>query len=329
MDPSIKAMNERIKKESAFIEELLEEIGQTVVGQKIFIEKMLVGILTGGHILVEGLPGLAKTLTVRTFASCVKTDFKRIQFTPDLLPADVLGTLIYNPKTSEFVTRRGPIFSNIILADEINRAPAKVQSALLECMQEKQVTLGDQTFKLDEPFLVLATQNPIEHEGTYPLPEAQLDRFMMKIKVTYPERDEEKKIIGMYTTGNVKKTASVITPKVLLSARDTINELYIDDKVIEYILDIVMATRNPESFGLAELKPYIAFGCSPRASLSLTTASKAHAFIKHRGYVVPEDIRSIGADVLRHRLILTYEADAEGMTTDDIIKKIFDTLEVP
>jgi MoxR-like ATPase len=322
-------MNERIKKESAFIDELLDEVSQTVVGQKGFIEKLLVGVLTGGHVLVEGLPGLAKTLAVRTFAAALKTEFKRIQFTPDLLPADVLGTLIYNPKTSEFVTRKGPIFSNIILADEINRAPAKVQSALLECMQEKQVTLGDQTFRLEEPFLVLATQNPIEHEGTYPLPEAQLDRFMMKIKVTYPDRDEERKIIELYTKGKERKTSAVINPKTLLAARETIQELYIDEKVIEYILDIVLATRNPENFGLKELKPFIAYGCSPRASLALTTASKAHAFIKHRGYVIPEDIRTIGTDVLRHRLILTYEADAEGMTTDDVIKKILDTLEVP
>jgi len=329
MDKSIKELNAKVEKASEFVEDIKNEIRKAIIGQDYMIDRLLIGLLSAGHILLEGVPGLAKTLTVKTLAETIKTKFQRIQFTPDLLPADLIGTLIYNQRTGQFVTRKGPIFANLILADEINRAPAKVQSALLEAMQEKQVTIGDTTYKLEEPFLVMATQNPIEQEGTYPLPEAQIDRFMLKLKITYPEKDEEEKIINRYTTGETIEIKPVVKPEDILKAREVVNKIYIDEKIIKYILDIVYATRYPEKYGLAELKPLIQWGASPRASIYLTIASKANAFLKHRGYVTPEDVRTIGYDVLRHRIILTYEAEAEEITTETIIKKIFDTIEVP
>jgi MoxR-like ATPase len=329
MDKSIKELNAKVEKASEFVEDIKNEIRKAIIGQDYMIDRLLIGLLSAGHILLEGVPGLAKTLTVKTLAEAIKTKFQRIQFTPDLLPADLIGTLIYNQRTGQFVTRKGPIFANLILADEINRAPAKVQSALLEAMQEKQVTIGDTTYKLEEPFLVMATQNPIEQEGTYPLPEAQIDRFMLKLKITYPEKDEEEKIINRYTTGETIEIKPVVKPEDILKAREVVNKIYIDEKIIKYILDIVYATRYPEKYGLAELKPLIQWGASPRASIYLTIASKANAFLKHRGYVTPEDVRTIGYDVLRHRIILTYEAEAEEITTETIIKKIFDTIEVP
>jgi len=329
MDKNIKELNAKVEKASEFVEDIKNEIRKAIIGQDYMIDRLLIGLLSAGHILLEGVPGLAKTLTVKTLAEAIKTKFQRIQFTPDLLPADLIGTLIYNQRTGQFVTRKGPIFANLILADEINRAPAKVQSALLEAMQEKQVTIGDTTYKLEEPFLVMATQNPIEQEGTYPLPEAQIDRFMLKLKITYPEKDEEEKIINRYTTGETIEIKPVVKPEDILKAREVVNKIYIDEKIIKYILDIVYATRYPEKYGLAELKPLIQWGASPRASIYLTIASKANAFLKHRGYVTPEDVRTIGYDVLRHRIILTYEAEAEEITTETIIKKIFDTIEVP
>ncbi len=325
----LKEMNEKVRKASQFVDNLRNEIHKAVIGQEDMIDKIMIGLLSDGHILLEGVPGLAKTLTVKTLAQAIQTKFQRIQFTPDLLPADLTGTLVFNQKTGNFVTKKGPIFANIILADEINRAPAKVQSALLEAMQERQVTIGDTTHKLPDPFLVLATQNPIEQEGTYPLPEAQVDRFMLKIKVDYPEKEEEKEIVNQYTTGKRINIKPVIKPDVILKARDIVNSIYIDDKIVEYILNIVFATREPEDYNLKELKPLIQWGASPRASIYLTLGAKAHAFLQHRGYVTPEDVRSIGFDVLRHRIILTYEAEAEEITTDDVIKKIFDTIEVP
>ena len=329
METDIKAISERIEKESSFIEQLKTEIGKVIIGQRNLIDKILVGLLSNGHILIEGVPGLAKTLTVKTLSDCISTKFQRIQFTPDLLPADLIGTLIYNPKDNTFIPRKGPIFANLILADEINRAPAKVQSALLEAMQERQVTIGDTTYPLEEPFLVMATQNPIEQEGTYPLPEAQVDRFMLKLLVPYPSREEEKAILERMTVGLEPKANPVITPTDILKARELIYKIHMDEKIKDYILDIVFATRNPEKYGIKELKGMIAYGASPRASIYLTVTSKAYAFIKRRGYVIPEDIKSIGYDVLRHRIIPTYEAEAEGLTTDDIIRKIFDEVEVP
>ncbi|OQX52025.1 MAG: ATPase [Candidatus Cloacimonas sp. 4484_209] len=329
METDIKAISERIEKESSFIEQLKTEIGKVIIGQRNLIDKILVGLLSNGHILIEGVPGLAKTLTVKTLSDCISTKFQRIQFTPDLLPADLIGTLIYNPKDNTFIPRKGPIFANLILADEINRAPAKVQSALLEAMQERQVTIGDTTYPLEEPFLVMATQNPIEQEGTYPLPEAQVDRFMLKLLVPYPSREEEKAILERMTVGLEPKANPVITPTDILKARELIYKIHMDEKIKDYILDIVFATRNPEKYGIEELKGMIAYGASPRASIYLTVTSKAYAFIKRRGYVIPEDIKSIGYDVLRHRIIPTYEAEAEGLTTDDIIRKIFDEVEVP
>ena len=329
MDKEIKAINEKVKKSSEFVDELTAEMSKSIVGQKYLIDRLLIGLLSSGHILIEGVPGLAKTLAVSTLARAVKTGFRRIQFTPDLLPADLIGTLIYNQKTGDFVTRKGPIFTNIVLADEINRAPAKIQSALLEAMQERQVTIGEETFKLEEPFLVLATQNPIEQEGTYPLPEAQVDRFMLKLKVTYPNKEEEKEIIGRYTHGTEVKIEPVINPKSILSAREVVNEVYVDPKVIQYIIDVVFASRKPEDYGLKDLKQLIAYGASPRASLALTMAAKANAFLKHRGYVTPEDVRIIGPDVLRHRILLTYEAEAENVSSDEVVQKIFDNIEVP
>jgi MoxR-like ATPase len=289
----------------------------------------LIGLLTRGHILLEGVPGLAKTLAISTLAKIIDTNFQRIQFTPDLLPADLVGTMIYNQKTGEFVPKKGPLFSNIILADEINRAPAKVQSALLEAMQERQVTIGDKTYPLEEPFLVLATQNPIEQEGTYPLPEAQVDRFMLKLKIVYPTREEEKKILGRMAKGEVPSVSKVITVDKILSAREAVNEIYMDPKVEDYIINIVFATREPQNAGLNDLKGLISYGASPRATLFLTRAARAHAFIRGRGYVTPEDVKSVGMDIMRHRVITTYEAEAENITSEDILQKIFDSVEVP
>lgn len=329
MDTDVKKVSEQIEKESAFIEDLTKEIGKVIVGQRNLIDRIMVGLLSDGHILIEGVPGLAKTLTVSTLSDCISTNFQRIQFTPDLLPADLIGTLVYNPKDSSFTPRKGPIFSNMILADEINRAPAKVQSALLEAMQERQVTIGDKTYKLDRPFLVMATQNPIEQEGTYPLPEAQVDRFMLKLLVDYPSREEERDILERMTTGEEITVKSVIKPEDILDTRKFLYKIHMDEKIKDYILDIVFATRYPEEFGIEDLKGMIAYGASPRASIYLTITSKAYSFIKRRGYVIPEDIKAIGYDVLRHRIIPTYEAEAEDMTSDDIIRKIFDEVEVP
>ncbi len=326
----ISAVNDRIAKESAFVDDLLTEIGKVVVGQKYMIERLLIGLLGDGHVLLEGVPGLAKTLMVSSLAGAIGTSFQRIQFTPDLLPADLLGTLVFNPKEGSFSIKKGPIFANIILADEINRSPAKVQSALLESMQERQVTIGDTTFPLDAPFLVLATQNPIEQEGTYPLPEAQVDRFMMKIKVDYPTKDEELEIMRrMAKTGEKTSVRPVVTPAQVLDARAVLNVLYIDERVEKYIVDLVIASRNPAEFGLGVLGPLIEYGASPRATINLNLAARAHAFLQHRSYITPEDVRSIAMDVLRHRVAVTYEAEAEEITSEDIVQRILDTVEVP
>jgi MoxR-like ATPase len=329
MDGDIKRIEKEIEKRSAFVAQLKNEIGNVIVGQKELVERILVGLLSDGHILIEGVPGLAKTLTVKTISDCISAKFQRIQFTPDLLPADLIGTLVYNPKDSSFLPRKGPIFSNLILADEINRAPAKVQSALLEAMQERQVTIGDTTYPLDAPFLVMATQNPIEQEGTYPLPEAQVDRFMLKLIVTYPSMEEERGIVERMTSGEELRVKPVVSPKEIIELRKFIPQIHMEDKITDYILNIVFATRDPARFGLEELKGMIAYGASPRASIYLTITAKAFAFIKRRGYVIPEDIKAMGYDVLRHRIIPTYEAEAEDMTTDEIIKKVFDEIEVP
>ena len=328
MNVSIQEMNEKVKGESIFIDKLMSEVGKIIVGQEYMIERLLIGLLSNGHILIEGVPGLAKTMTVKTLAKTIDLKFQRIQFTPDLLPADLTGTMVYNQKDGNFYPRKGPIFSNFILADEINRAPAKVQSALLEAMQEHQVTIGDTTFLLDEPFLVLATQNPIEQEGTYPLPEAQVDRFMLKIVVTYPDKQEERKILDVMTSGKIPDVNKIISPQEIIKARDVINDIYVDEKIRNYIIDLVFATRNPDNYGL-KLKGLIEYGASPRASIYLTLAAKAHAFLRHRGYVVPEDVKAIGMDVMRHRVILTYEAEAEELTSEDIVKQVFDEVEVP
>jgi len=322
-------INQRVKEASAFVDALFEETSKTIVGQKTMLERIVIGFLANGHILLEGVPGLAKTTAVKTLAGAISTGFKRIQFTPDLLPADLIGTLIYNQKESSFQTRKGPIFTNILLADEINRAPAKVQSALLEGMQERQVTIGDQTFPLPDPFLVLATQNPIEQEGTYPLPEAQVDRFMLKVTVGYPSKREESQIISLCCSGEESRVRPVIEQEKLSAARKVVNQIYVDEKVKSYILDIIFAAREPETYGLADLKPLIRYGPSPRASIYLTMAAKAHAFMRHRGYVTPDDVKLMGPDVLRHRLLLTYEAEAEEKTSEDLIRRIFDTVEVP
>jgi MoxR-like ATPase len=326
----ITAINEKVRQESAFVYRLVSEIEKVIVGQKYLIERLLVGLLSNGHVLIEGVPGLAKTLSVKVLSGAIKTKFQRIQFTPDLLPADLIGTLVYNPKDGTFTTKKGPIFANIILADEINRAPAKVQSAMLEAMQERQVTIGENTFPLDEPFMVLATQNPIEQEGTYPLPEAQVDRFMLKINIKYPTKEEEHKIMKRmaFTNSNIEVSA-VISPEDIQRARQVVNDIYMDEKIEEYILDIVFATREPQKYKLNDLEGLIRFGASPRATIYLNIASKAYAFIQGRGYVTPQDVKSIGPDVLRHRVIVSYEAEAEEKTSDDIIKKIFDEIEVP
>jgi MoxR-like ATPase len=351
MSTGINAINEAVKEASAFTHPLFNELGKVVVGQNYLTERLVVGLLAGGHVLLEGVPGLAKTLAVKSMANCISVKFSRLQFTPDMLPADVIGTQIYNPQSGGFTTRKGPVFANLVLADEINRAPAKVQSALLEAMQEKQVTIGDQTYKLEEPFLVLATQNPIEQEGTYPLPEAQVDRFMLKLKIGYPTRAEERQILEvMAKTSGTPTCNAVVTPQQIFKARKIINDIYVDDKVKDYIVDLVCATRDPEHYKIAPfiekaiektpqgemeverkvyLKDLIQLGASPRATIALTLAAKAYAFLKGRGYVTPQDVKSIGMDVLRHRVAITYEAEAEEKTSETVIQKIFDELPVP
>ena len=329
-DFSLTEINEKISKTSVFVDKLKKSMAQVVVGQDVLINKILIAMLANGHILLEGVPGLAKTLTVNTLAKLISTKFQRIQFTPDMLPADLLGTLIYNQKTGEFDTRKGPIFSNIILADEINRSPAKVQSALLEAMQERQVTIGENTFKLDSPFLVMGTQNPIEQEGTYPLPEAQVDRFMFKLIVDYPDHDSERMILRQNTKKvNIDNLAAVVSSQEILDAQSVILDIYVDEKVEDYVLNLVFATRNPAENGLNDLEGIIDYGASPRATINLIRAAKARAFTEHRGYITPEDIRYIGADVLRHRVILTYEAEAEELTSEDVIQRLFEVVEVP
>ena len=327
---SLNLLNKKIEKNSGFILDLKDNISKVIVGQDDLINKILISIISNGHILLEGVPGLAKTLTINTIANLINADFKRIQFTPDMLPADLLGTLIYNQKTGDFVTKKGPIFSNMILADEINRAPSKVQSALLESMQERQITIGEETFKLDLPFLVLATQNPIEQEGTYPLPEAQVDRFMLKVLVDYPSIDDEKEILNKVAKTNIDtKLKSVVNCKKILDVQSLVNEIFISPKILDYILNVVFATRNPEKFKLANLEDLISFGASPRASINLVLAAKANAFISGRGYVIPEDIRYIGKDVLRHRILLSYEAEAEEITSEEVIDQLFKEIPVP
>jgi MoxR-like ATPase len=329
MSSGITAINDEVQRASAFVRPLLSEIGKVVVGQNYLVERLIIGLLANGHVLLEGVPGLAKTLSVKTLANCIHVKFARLQFTPDLLPADLIGTQIYNPQTGAFTTRRGPIFANLVLADEINRAPAKVQSALLEAMQEKQVTIGENTFRLDEPFLVLATQNPIEQEGTYPLPEAQVDRFMLKLKIGYPSRDEERQILDlMARTDKAPDAQPVVEPKTILYARQVINDIYVDDKVKDYIVDLVCATRDSAKYNI-NLQGLIQLGASPRATIALTLAAKAYAFLRGRGYVTPQDVKSIGMDVLRHRVAITYEAEAEDKTSENIVQKIFDELPVP
>ena len=326
---NIKELNERIEKESLFVDSLSMEMGRVIVGQRHLVDTLMIGLLTGGHILLEGVPGLAKTLAITTLSQAVDAKFSRVQFTPDLLPADLVGTLIYSQKNEEFTVKKGPIFANFVLADEINRSPAKVQSALLEAMQERQVTIGEETFALPEPFLVMATQNPIEQEGTYPLPEAQLDRFMLKVVVTYPKKEEERQIIRMNNTGTFPKAQPVLKPEDIVRAREVVKEVYMDEKIERYIVDIVYATRTPHDYGLGKIANLISYGASPRASISLAMASKAYAFIKRRGYVIPEDVRAVCYEVLRHRIGLTYEAEAENMTTDQIISEIINAVEVP
>jgi MoxR-like ATPase len=329
MDTGIAGINEQVKEASAFAYRLREQIGTVIVGQRYLVDRLLVGLLTGGHLLLEGVPGLAKTLSVKTLAQAIAADFRRIQFTPDLLPADLIGTMIYSPRDGTFTTRKGPIFAQIILADEINRAPAKVQSALLEAMQEHQVTIGDETHALPDPFLVLATQNPIEQEGTYPLPEAQVDRFMLKLRIGYPSREEERQILDrMAVTRNHRRVGTVVTTDEILRTRALIDQIYIDDKIKDYVVNIVFATREPQAYQL-DLGPLIEYGASPRATLYLTLAAKAHAFLQGRGYVTPQDVKSIGPDVLRHRIIVSYEAEAEEVDADEVVKRIFEGVPVP
>jgi MoxR-like ATPase len=325
----IRLLNDRVQQESAFVDTLFAQAGQVIVGQRQMLERLLIGLVTGGHVLLEGVPGLAKTLTVKTLSDCLQLSFKRIQFTPDLLPADLVGTQIYQPQTQSFTVKRGPLFANLILADEINRAPAKVQSALLESMQEKQVTIGDTTFPLPAPFLVLATENPIEQEGTYPLPEAQVDRFMLKVKVGYPSRAEELQIMDRVAGQTLPTLAPVISPAQLEAAQQVVREIYIDPKVKEYIVSIVVATRDAAAAGLKEMTGYIEYGASPRATIYLNLAARAHAFLKHRGFVTPEDVKAVAYDVLRHRVSLTYEAEAENLTSEKLIQKILEKIEVP
>lgn len=325
----ITELNEKIKLESQFVDDLFNEIGKVIVGQKEMVQRLVIGLLGNGHILLEGVPGLAKTLAINSLALSMDAKFQRIQFTPDLLPADLIGTMIYNQKDGEFRIKKGPIFSNFILADEINRAPAKVQSALLEAMQERQVTIGAETYKLEEPFLVLATQNPIEQEGTYPLPEAQVDRFMLKVKITYPSREDEQKIMKLNVGGAFPRIMPVISKENILKGRKLVHDIYVDEKIEQYILDIVFATRNPAEFGLNNLTPLISYGGSPRATINLALAARANAFIKRRGYVIPEDVREVCMDVLRHRVAVTYEAEAEDITSEIIVQRILNTVEVP
>ena len=327
---SLTEINERIARESTFVDDLKKALGLVIVGQDDLINRILIGLLANGHILLEGVPGLAKTLTVKTLAQLINTQFQRIQFTPDMLPADLLGTLIFNQKNGSFETRKGPIFANLILADEINRAPAKVQSALLEAMQERQVTIGDETFKLEAPFLVMATQNPIEQEGTYPLPEAQVDRFMLKLRVDYPDKDEERAILKrMASTQMSDSVTAVVDVDQILKAQNVIDDIYVDEKVEDYVLDLVFATRDPGEYNLGDIDNLIEYGASPRATINLILAAKARAFLQHRGYVTPEDVRYVGRDVLRHRVILTYEAEAEELTSEDILQRLFDSIEIP
>lgn len=325
----IRAINDRISKEALFVEELVKEIGKVIIGQRYIVERLLVGLLADGHILLEGVPGLAKTLAVKTLSDTIDARFQRIQFTPDLLPSDLIGTLIYNPKSGEFSPKQGPIFANIILADEINRAPAKVQSALLESMQEKQVTIGDKTYPLPKPFLVLATQNPIEQEGTYPLPEAQIDRFMLKLSITYPSREEERTILEKQAFSAPASPRKIVDPKRIEEVRKLIHDVYMDDKIKSYILDLVFATREPEKFNMSHMRDLISYGASPRATIALAHAAKAFAFIRGRGYVTPEDIKAVGPDVLRHRIIPSFEAEAENKTSDALLQQILDVVEVP
>ena len=329
MDKTIQEINETVRQEAVFVQDLLAEVRKVIVGQDRLIQRLLIGLLADGHILIEGVPGLAKTLSVNTLADAIQASFQRIQFTPDLLPADLVGTQIYNPRTGAFTPRQGPIFANLILADEVNRAPPKVQSALLEAMQERQVTIGDTTYALGEPFLVLATQNPIEQEGTYPLPEAQVDRFMLKVVITYPNRDEERLVLQRMTGQPLPPVKPVLTPAQILRAREVTRGIYVDAKIQEYVLDLVFATREPENHGLADLAPLIAYGASPRATIYLVTAAKAHAFLQGRGYVIPEDVKQIAIDILQHRLIVTYEAEAEEIGATDIVRQILDQVEVP
>ena len=325
----IQLINERVGRESAFVDRLLVEVGKVIVGQQDMIERLLIGLLCNGHVLLEGVPGLAKTLAVNSLAQAIQASFKRIQFTPDLLPADLIGTMVYHRETGEFVARKGPVFAQLVLADEVNRAPSKVQSAMLEAMQERQVTIGNETFAMPDPFLVLATQNPIEQEGTYPLPEAQVDRFMLKVRVTYPNKQEERAIVDRMSRDTTPQIETVITTDDLIRARSVADEIYVDDKIKDYIVDLVLATRDPEAYGLGDLRALIEFGGSPRASIALTRAAKAHAFLRHRGYVTPEDVKAIGMDVLRHRVLVTYEAEAEEINSEEIARQIFDHIEVP
>jgi MoxR-like ATPase len=329
MQGEVRVINDLVREESAFVEDVLSEVGRVVIGQTDMIKRILIGLLTGGHVLLEGVPGLAKTLTVKTLSSIIECRFQRIQFTPDLLPADVIGTMIYRQQSGEFTVKKGPIFANLVLADEINRAPAKVQSALLEAMQERQVTIGDTSFPLERPFLVMATQNPIEQEGTYPLPEAQVDRFMLKVKVGYPTRDEERKIMDLMVGDPPREPRPVITTDRLLKAREVVQQVYLDDRIKEYIVRLIFATREPGSIGKGQLADWIEIGASPRASIYLARAARAQAFLQHRGYVIPEDVKAIGLDVLRHRVVPTYEAEAENLTSEDLVSKIFELVEVP
>ena len=329
MTVDVRLLNEEIKQESAFIENIIGEVSKVIVGQKYMVERLLIGLLSNGHVLLEGLPGLAKTLAIKSLSDAIHTKFSRVQFTPDLLPADLIGTLIYNMKDGEFTTKKGPIFTNFLLADEINRSPAKVQAALLEAMAERQVTIGENSFKLEEPFLVLATQNPIEQEGTYPLPEAQVDRFMLKLKINYPNKEDELEVLRRQTKGEKVSISPVATIEEIKKARELVNKMYIDEKIERYIVDVIFATRDPESYNLPDLKSLISVGGSPRATISLTMAAKAHAFLRHRGYVTPEDVKSVAMDVMRHRIILSYEAEAEELTSEDIIKQVLNKVEVP
>ena len=330
MQSTISEINERVKETSSWIQLIRNEIGRVIVGQQYLIDRLLIGLIANGHVLLEGVPGLAKTLSIRTLAAAINVQFQRIQFTPDLLPADIIGTLIYNPREGEFSTKKGPVFANLILADEINRSPAKVQSALLESMQERQVTIGETTYPLPDPFLVLATENPIDQEGTYSLPEAQIDRFMLKLMIDYPSREEERQILDrMATTSPETEVNSVINPDTILESRKIVNDVYIDEKVRDYIVEVVFATREPGKFELQKIRDFIQYGASPRATISLTLAAKAWAFLQGRGYVTPQDVKSIGMDVLRHRVIISYEAEAEDMSSEDIIRSVFDTIPVP